>query len=90
MATLSEVRDGLQQRLDIYDLELLLARGVCPSAEAVERLGSHTTLVVRVSEKLDLMGWPLFRDQVLPALPREIQVNIDEDEYLRWMLISQH
>jgi hypothetical protein len=36
----------------------------------------------RVDEKLDLMGWPLFRDQVLPALPREIQAHIDEDEYL--------
>jgi hypothetical protein len=36
----------------------------------------------RVSEKLDLMGWALFRDQVLPALPREIQANIDEEEYL--------
>ena len=67
---------------DIYDLELLLARGVCPSASAVEQVGGHTTLVRRVSEKLDLMGWALFSDQVLPALPREIQANIDEDEYL--------
>ena len=29
---------------------------------------------------LDL--YTLFRDQVLPALPREIQANIDEEEYL--------
>lgn len=36
----------------------------------------------RAAEKLDLMGWALFRDQVLPALPREIQAHIDEDEYL--------
>ena len=36
----------------------------------------------RLGEKLDLMGWNLFRDQVLPALPREIQVNIDEEEYI--------
>ena len=67
---------------DIYDLELLLARGVCPSAQAVERVGGGATLLLRVSEKLDMMGWALFRDQVLPALPREIQANIDEDEYL--------
>ncbi len=67
---------------DIYDLELLLARGVCPSAQAVEQVGGHATLLPRVSEKLDLMGWALFRDQVLPALPREIQANIDEEEYL--------
>lgn len=67
---------------DIYDLELLLARGVYPSAAIVEEVGGHATLVPRVSEKLDLMGWALFRDQVLPALPREIQVNIDEEEYL--------
>ena len=67
---------------DIYDLELLLARGVCPSAQAVERVGGGATLLSRVSKKLDLMGWALFRDQVLPALPREIQANIDEDEYL--------
>jgi hypothetical protein len=67
---------------DIYDLELLLARGVCPSAQAIERAGGYAALMPRVSEKLDLMGWALFRDQVLPALPREIQANIDEGEYL--------
>jgi len=67
---------------DICDLELLLARGVCPSAQAVDRVGGHDTLLPRVSEKLDRMGWALFRDQVLPALPREIQANIDEEEYL--------
>lgn len=67
---------------DIYDLELLLARGVCPSAQAVERVGGHPTLLPRMSEKLELLGWALFRDQVLPVLPREIQANIDEEEYL--------
>ena len=67
---------------DIYDLELLLARGVCPSAEVIERLRSGANLVSRINEKLDLMGWPLFRDQVLPALPRDIQAHIDEEEYL--------
>ena len=67
---------------DIHDLELLLARGVCPSAQAIERAGGYAAIVPRVSEKLDLMGWELFRDQVLPALPREIQANIDEEEYL--------
>jgi hypothetical protein len=34
----------------------------------------------------DLMGWPLFRDHVLPALPREIRANIDEEEYLAMKL----
>jgi hypothetical protein len=29
-----------------------------------------------------LMNWSLFRDQVLPALPLEIQAHIDEEEYL--------
>lgn len=67
---------------DIYDLEILLARGVCPSAQAIERVADRNTLVARVSEKIELMGWALFRDQVLPALPREIQANIDEEEYL--------
>ena len=67
---------------DIYDLEVLLARGACPSAAAVERLGGHAALMERASEKLDLMGWAFFRDQVLPALPHEIQAHIDEDEYL--------
>jgi predicted nucleotidyltransferase component of viral defense system len=28
---------------DIYDLELLLARGICPAAPAVERLGGQST-----------------------------------------------
>lgn len=67
---------------DIYDLELLLARGACPSAQAIEPVGDRGALVARVSEKLELMGWALFRDQVLPALPREIQANIDEEEFL--------
>jgi predicted nucleotidyltransferase component of viral defense system len=67
---------------DIYDLEVLLARGASPSSVAVERAGGRAALMRRVDEKLDLMGWPLFRDQVLPALPREIQAHIDEDEYL--------
>src|ERR1700681_1828317 len=38
---------------DIYDLELLLARGVCPSAQAVQQVGGDATLVARVSAKLD-------------------------------------
>jgi predicted nucleotidyltransferase component of viral defense system len=67
---------------DIYDLELLLARGVCPSDTVVGRFGGDAELARRVSEKLDLMSWALFRDQVLPALPRETQANIDEEEYL--------
>jgi len=67
---------------DIYDLEVLLARGVCPSGAAVERAGGRATLLRRAGEKLDLLGWPLFRDQVIPALPREIQAHVDEDEYL--------
>ena len=67
---------------DIYDIELLLARGVCPSAAAIDQVGGDSTLTTKVSAKLDLMGWPLFRDQVLPALPLEIQVHIDEEEYL--------
>lgn len=67
---------------DIYDLEVLLARGACPSTAAVERQGGRALLMERVGEKLDLMGWPLFRDQVLPALPREIQAHIDEEQYL--------
>jgi predicted nucleotidyltransferase component of viral defense system len=67
---------------DIFDLEVLLARGACPSSGAVERAGGRAALIQRVSRKLDLMGWSLFRDQVLPALPRETQAHIDEHEYL--------
>jgi predicted nucleotidyltransferase component of viral defense system len=67
---------------DIYDLEVLLARGVCPSGIAVERAGGAEVLMRRVSQKLDLLIWPLFRDQVIPALPHEIQAHIDENEYL--------
>jgi hypothetical protein len=67
---------------DIYDLELLLARGMCPSVAAVENLGGQATLMKRVADKLDLMSWPLFRDEVLPTLPDEIQAHVDEDEYL--------
>jgi hypothetical protein len=67
---------------DIYDLELLLARGVVPSAIAVANLGGQVTLMKRVADKLDLMSWALFRDEVLPTLPVEIQAHVDEDEYL--------
>jgi hypothetical protein len=67
---------------DIFDLEVLLARGACPSSGAVARAGGRAALIQRVSRKLDLMGWSLFRDQVLPALPQETQAHIDEDEYL--------
>ncbi len=71
---------------DIYDLEMLLAGGACPSSAAIERIGGPMSLMRRAVEKLDLMGWPLFRDQVLPALPREMQAHIDEDEYLAMKL----
>jgi hypothetical protein len=67
---------------DIFDLEVLLAWGACPSSGAIERAGGRAVLIQRVSRKLDLMGWPLFRDQVLPALPQETQTHIDEDEFL--------
>ena len=67
---------------DIYDLDVLLARGTCPRPAAVERLGGRAALMDRTGEKLDLMGWAHFRDQVLPALPREVQAHIDEGEYL--------
>jgi hypothetical protein len=67
---------------DIYDLELLLARGVVPTAAAVENLGGASMLMRRVADKLDLMSWTLFRDEVLPTLPAEIHTHIDEDEYL--------
>jgi len=67
---------------DIYDLEVLLARGACPSSTVVERVGGRAALLRRAGEKLDLMGWPLFRDQVIPALPQQIQAHVDEQEYL--------
>jgi len=71
---------------DIYDLELLLARGVVPSAAAVENMGGRVTLMKRVSDKLDLMSWALFRDEVLPTVPVDIQAHVDEDEYLAMKL----
>ncbi|HZT02681.1 MAG TPA: nucleotidyl transferase AbiEii/AbiGii toxin family protein [Steroidobacteraceae bacterium] len=67
---------------DIYDLEILLARGVCPSGSVVDRAGGAEMLMQRMSQKLDLLSWPLFRDQVIPALPHEIQSHVDEGEYL--------
>src|SRR6267154_1235110 len=68
--------------VSVYDEQLLLARGVCPSAAAVENMGGQATLMKRVADKLDLMSWALFRDEVLPTLPAEIHAHIDEDEYL--------
>jgi hypothetical protein len=71
---------------DIYDLELLLARGICPSSVAIENLGGQAALMKRVADKLDLMGWSLFRDEVLPTLPDELNAHIDEDQYLAMKL----
>jgi predicted nucleotidyltransferase component of viral defense system len=71
---------------DIYDLELLLARGAVPSAAAVENMGGTVTLMKRVADKLDLMSWALFRDEVLPTLPVQIHAHMDEDEYLAMKL----
>ena len=74
---------------DIYDLELLLARGVCPSSSVVQHLGGKAELLKRVTDKLDLMLWPLFRDEVLPTLPGELNAHIDQDEYLAMKLRLQ-
>jgi len=71
---------------DVYDLELLLARGVVPSASAIENLGGRVTLMKRVADKLELMSWALFRDEVLPTLPVELHPHVDEDEYLAMKL----
>jgi hypothetical protein len=67
-------------------MELLLARGICPSSAAVENLGGQVALMKRVADKLDLMGWNLFRDEVLPTLPDELNAHIDEEEYLAMKL----
>jgi hypothetical protein len=67
---------------DLYDLELLFARGVCPEVHVIEALGGAEFVARGVAAKLDLMDWALFRDQVLPTLPREIQAHLDEDEFL--------
>ena len=64
----------------------MLARGICPSSAAVENLGGQVALMRRVADKLDLMGWSLFRDEVLPTLPGELNAHIDEDEYLAMKL----
>jgi predicted nucleotidyltransferase component of viral defense system len=71
---------------DVYDLELLLARGICPSGSVLEHLGEKTELMKRVADKLELMNWPLFRDEVLPTLPEEINAHIDQGEYLAMKL----
>ena len=78
-AILDERRTAVR---DLYDLELLLARGVCPEVEVIDSLGGGEFVSKGVAAKLDLMHWAMFRDQVLPTLPPEIQSHIDEDEYL--------
>jgi predicted nucleotidyltransferase component of viral defense system len=80
------IDDGRTAPRDVYDLELLLARGAVPSAAGVESLGGRVTLMKRVADKLDLMSWALFRDEVLPTLPVEIHAQVDEDEYLAMKL----
>jgi len=67
---------------DLYDLELLFARGICPGVHVVEALGGAEFVARGIAAKLDLMDWAAFRDQVLPSLPGEIRAHLDEDEYL--------
>jgi len=67
---------------DVYDLELLLGRGACPEGEVIESLGGSEFVLKAVAAKLDLMDWAMFRDQVLPTLPADIERQIDEMEYL--------
>jgi hypothetical protein len=62
------------------------ARGVVPSTAAIDGLGGRAMLMKRIADKLDLMGWPLFRDEVLPTLPVEIHSHVDEDEYVAMKL----
>lgn len=73
---------------DVYDLELLLARGTCPTRATITRLEKQRgdDLIQRMSDKLDLMPWALFRDEVQPTLPQEIRANVDEAEYLAMKL----
>lgn len=78
-ALLDERRTAVR---DVYDLELLLGRGACPDGEVIESLGGGEFVSRGVAAKLDLMDWGMFRDQVLPTLPDEIQRHIDEAEYL--------
>jgi hypothetical protein len=50
------------------------------------RLLCQVTLMKRVTDKLDLMTWALFRDEVLPTLPVEIHAHVDKEEYLAMKL----
>src|SRR5260370_14824276 len=66
---------------DIYDLELLLARGVVPSAGAVENLGGAVTLMKRGAVKLDLMSWARCRASALPTFAADRHASIHDDEH---------
>jgi hypothetical protein len=67
---------------DVYDLELLLARGTCPQGAGIDALGGSEAVMQALRAKFEALPWELFRDQVLPTLPREIQAHIDETEYV--------
>jgi len=41
------------------------------------------TLMKRVADKLDLMSWALFRDEVLPTLPRKFTHTSTRTNILR-------
>jgi hypothetical protein len=67
---------------DLYDLELLFARGVCPKASVIDAHGGAELVTQGAASKLDAMDWALFRDQVLPTLKSDVHAHIDEEEYL--------
>jgi len=46
-------------------------------------MGGMVTLMKRVADKLDLMSWALFRDEVLPTFPVEVHAHMDEDDISR-------
>jgi predicted nucleotidyltransferase component of viral defense system len=67
---------------DIYDLDLLIARGERAPEESLADLQSRQNdLIDRLAAKLDAMPWSLFQSEALPALPDDLRPRITEQEY---------
>lgn len=71
---------------DVYDLHLLFSMNIKPAHDLVKTLVeksgmSCTEIIQKAWDKIDLMTWDMFRQEVIPFLPYGVSSRINEEEY---------
>lgn len=72
---------------DLYDLHILVQAHVKPDPSFFEGIDDKRGFVEQVWKKIDLMGWELFREEVIPFLPESAPSRIDEGAFLEMKLV---